>query len=307
MKNNIDFNKLNKLLQIATISRINELENQTCKAKFVRVIYSSFDLAEVVIKTKKNDVIYRIKSNNKVYIGKTHNIEHRVNQHKKRFGENMNFKIIKHDPDRKYSERYYIELYRKMLRNSKLTVENIQDGDVNHKYYWKEDVYYIEPTTTQKEIQAFRYRQTVANIEWIDAATKYGVKERSIQRINTLYNRLKDAGLESDFDKVLIHFEYNIVAKPGEFSWINKATGTFSGALNQLKTYIELQEDSGKKGDLDLTEINPETGEYLDKMENIHLKAIQNNLTLEEKLEQVIKENQELKEKISELENSISN
>ena len=159
---------------------------------------------------------------------------------------------------------------------------------------------------TQKEIQAFRYKQTVANIEWPDAATKYGVKERSVQRINTLYNRLKDAGLESDFDKIVNHFEYNLMAKPGEFSWINKATGTFSGALNQLKTYIELQEDSGKKGDLDLTEINPETGEYLDKMENIHLKAIQNNLTLEEKLEQVIKENQELKEKISELENSIN-
>ena len=114
----------------------------------------------------------------------------------------------------------------------------------------------------QKEIQAFKYKQTVANVTWEQAADRHGVKTITIKRINTLYNELNKSGYNGDFDSVISRLQAGMALTSVNFEWIQKHTSTFSGALKQLKTFVENQE-------IDITEIDPNTGTYVVKESNV--------------------------------------
>ena len=141
---------------------------------------------------------------------------------------------------------------------------------------------------TQKEIQAFKYKQTIANISWEEASSRYGVAMSSVKKINTLYNILSKQGLETDFSKVVESLEYGMSLTTNKFSWLEKRTSSFSGAIKQLNLYIEAQEINDLNNNIDLTEVDPESGEFLEKQENIFLNRTLSHAEIVKKLEEAV-------------------
>ena len=159
----------------------------------------------------------------------------------------------------------------------------------------------------QKEVQSFEYKQSVANVSWESAAARYGVSVSTIKRISQIFNKLKEIGLDKDFARVLDCFRNNKNLIPmntsgssNAFQWISRPVGTIYGTLTQLKEYIEFlkTKDNIKEDEIDITEFDPNTGEVLKKDENIFIEKTNSDKM---KIQQLEKENQELKEKLNEL------
>ena len=123
-------------------------------------------------------------------------------------------------------------------------------------------------STRQKEVQAFKYKQMVRAISYKDASSKYGVAERAVKRINTLFNKLRNAGFESDFDSVLTKLEYGLNVLPKDFVWVDRPSGSPYVLMQQLKTYEDRQQEVNDEDEIDITEVDPKTGETLSKADN---------------------------------------
>lgn len=156
-------------------------------------------------------------------------------------------------------------------------------------------------TQNQKIIQAYRFKQTVSNVTWEDAAQRHGVKVLAIKRINTLYNLLRDNNHEKDFYEIMRLFEYGIVLNEKKFNWLNKNTSSFSGAIKQFKDYLDNLQSKIKNKNIDTTEINPETGETLKKDVNPFIEEYNDeNAQLKKEIERLKKENEQLKSQLEE-------
>jgi hypothetical protein len=137
---------------------------------------------------------------------------------------------------------------------------------------------------TQKEIQAFDRKKQIANVSWAEAAEKFGVNERAIKRVNTLYNELSKSGYVTDFDKVKDTFWKKKNVLPKDFEWLSKSTGTFSGCLRQLREFVS--ENIPEPESIDITEVDPVTGEFISKEANPYIEELKTK-------DQIIKELQE--------------
>jgi hypothetical protein len=124
---------------------------------------------------------------------------------------------------------------------------------------------------SQLLIQAYRFKKTVANVTWAEAAQKYGVTERSVQRINSLYNELAKHGLQDDFEKIENAFFMGLTLLPSSYEWLSKPTGSASSAIKQLREYMDNYEQAKEEDFVDTTEIDPVTGETLDKEKNYYM------------------------------------
>jgi cell division protein FtsB len=177
----------------------------------------------------------------------------------------------------------------------------------------------------QKEIQAFKYKKTVAGVTYESAAIRYGVKERSIKHITTLYNLLEKHGYEKDFEEVVMKLEMGMTLLPKDFEWLSKSTSSFSSSIKQFKEFIERVEDEKSKDSFDPTEyekvVNKETGEVIIKeikkddnvfqVNSIDLEAILQELKeLRKEVKQLKEENRLLREenkKLKEENNRLKN
>jgi len=134
-----------------------------------------------------------------------------------------------------------------------------------------------DKTKVQKQIQAYKYKRSVAGITYANAAARYGQSERSIRTITKFFKVLNKNGYASDFDKVMQAFEYGMTIRPDQYEWINKATGTFYGALKQLNEFIAIESIDENESQYDPTEqkevIDEDTGEVkivdIEKSKNV--------------------------------------
>lgn len=153
-------------------------------------------------------------------------------------------------------------------------------------------------TKIQRDIQAYRFKQTVANVTWKEAALKYSTSESSIKRINSIANFMKKHSMIDDFELVLSKFEHGLILHPKHFSWLIAPTGTFSGALKQLKEFILNKQEKNKYEEIDTTKYDIKTGEELKKHSNIYLSEEQTIIQLKEENEQLKKEIIQLKKQL---------
>jgi len=134
-----------------------------------------------------------------------------------------------------------------------------------------------DKSKTQKEIQAYDYKRSTANVEWIDACRRYGVKERSVKRIVSLFNLMRKNGYEQDFYQIKDALFQNFTLLPVTYEWMQKPTTTFFGALKQFKEHLEYESTIEEEGFIDPTEVNTATGESLVKIPNALLQTSVSN------------------------------
>jgi len=155
----------------------------------------------------------------------------------------------------------------------------------------------------QLAIQAFQYKQTVANVTWSTAASRFGISERKVKSINTIMNKLNDSNRGDDFESILEYIKNN---KPvpsfnmaGGFSWLNKPAKTLNSVITQLNETTTMPTD----GDIDFTNYDL-NGEERKKQENALLQLKEKETTMVEKVAKLEKELEIALAKIDELTNS---
>jgi hypothetical protein len=121
----------------------------------------------------------------------------------------------------------------------------------------------------QKEIQAFKYKKEIAGVTYTLAAERYGVSERNLKKIISLFNLLRDNGYSRDFDIVISTLEIGRNITPDQFEWVSRTTGSISGLISQFKLFIQEKRDKENRKEFDPTEyeevVNSDTGEVVIK------------------------------------------
>ena len=167
-------------------------------------------------------------------------------------------------------------------------------------------------TPIQLQIQAYKYKRTVANVTWEKASEKYGVKTVTIKKINSLFNLLNINGHDVDFERVIETLFMGLNLLPSNFAWINTPTSSIASSIKQFKDYVAIQEMKAKEiKEVDSTEkqviIDNETGEVLTqdiiKEENPLIEIVARK---DSEIEKLKSENEALKEKLKKYE-SVTN
>ena len=115
-------------------------------------------------------------------------------------------------------------------------------------------------TSVQKQAMAYMYKRDTAKVTYKQASDRYGIAERALKTITSLYNDLAELGYESDFELILTAMFKGHRVESNKFEWskhYKNRIGSFSMCRKLIKEYREEIEfkSIGQRDELDPTEI----------------------------------------------------